>query len=126
LLRYALEVCGGPTAFDGLAITWFDQIQTNGVWHLCDQYQNASDQTFFSPQGEIRVRRGADASQLNYQEKLGQQLFNCLPKITTFSLLTNISRDDLYLFCADILQEKIGVPIRMISFGPTERDKICK
>ena len=29
LLRYAIEACGGPSQFDGLAVTWFDQIQAN-------------------------------------------------------------------------------------------------
>lgn len=126
LLRYAIEVCGGPTAFDGLAITWFDQIQVNGAWHLCDHYRNADDRTYFSPTGTIKVRRGTDAEQLEYQESLGKQLLRCVPEITTHAVSSVAERDNLYALCADVLMEKLGVPVRMVSFGPTEQDKICK
>jgi len=127
LLRYAIEVCGGPTAFDGLAITWFDQIQTNGAWHICDRYKNGTDdRTFFSPSGAINVRRGTDEEQLAYQEALGKQLLSCVPEITTYEVPSAAERDNLYSLCADVLQKKTGIPVRMVSFGPTERDKVCK
>lgn len=126
LLRYAIEACGGPAAFDGLAITWFDQIQANGTWHLCDRYQGADDRTYFSPFGAIKVRRGTDAKQLEYQEALGRQLLSCKPEIIAYEIASAAKRDDLYSLCAGVLQEKVGVPIRMISFGPTDRDKECK
>jgi len=45
LLRYAIACSGGPRAFDGLAITWFDQIQTNGSWQICDRYIQLSSAT---------------------------------------------------------------------------------
>lgn len=127
LLRYAIEVCGGPSAFDGLAITWFDQIQTNGQWCLCDRYNDgADDQTYFTPDGELRVRRGDDDAQIAYQEALGKQLLRCTPEITTYEVPSAAERDKLYSLCAGVLQEKVGVPVRMVSFGHTERDKICK
>lgn len=126
LLRYAIEVCGGASAFDGLAITWFDQIQTNGAWHVCDRYRGASDQTFFAPSGGIKVRRGEDSEQLAHQEILGQQLMGCLPEITKYGVSLATERDSLYSLCADMLKEKLGVPVRLVSFGPTEMDKVCK
>ncbi|MAG45032.1 hypothetical protein CL633_04060 [bacterium] len=127
LMRYAIEICGGPDAFDGLAITWFDQIQTNGNWHLCDRYSaGAEDQIYFTPSGEIRVRRGTDAEQLEYQENLGKQLKRCVPEIMSYKIPLYADRDELFSFCANVLNEKIGVPVRMASFGPTELDKICK
>jgi adenylosuccinate synthase len=55
LLRYAINVCGGPSAFDGLAITWFDQIRENGEWLTCDAYQKRDDATVFTREGELRV-----------------------------------------------------------------------
>lgn len=126
LLRYAIEVCGGPTAFDGLTITWFDQIQKNGAWHFCNRYRGADDPKFFTPSGAIKVRRGTDAEQLEYQEALGQKLSRCMPKITTKEMPLTAERDEFFSLCADVLQEKVEVPVRMVSFGPTERDKICK
>jgi len=126
MLRYAIEVCGGPTAFDGLAVTWFDQIQTNGAWHFSNRYSGADDSTYFSSSGEILVRRGADNDQLEYQEALGKQLLGCTPEITTVNIPLDAGRDELFSLCAGALQEKVNVPVRMVSFGPTERDKICK
>jgi adenylosuccinate synthase len=126
LMRYAIEVCGGPSVFDGLAITWFDQIQKNGVWHVCDHYRNVDDPKYFTPSGAIRIRRGVDDAQIAYQEDLGKQLFRCIPEITTHDILSVAKQDDLYSLCASVLQENLKVPVRMVSFGPTERDKICK
>jgi len=126
LLRYAIEVCGGPSAFDGLAITWFDQIQINRVWHVCHSYQSPLDPTFFTPDGALKVRRGCDEAQLRYQQSLGSQLKLCQPVIDSIELEASASHDDLFDLCANLLVEKLGVAVRMISFGPTERDKLCK
>lgn len=126
LLRYALAACDGPTAFDGLAVTWFDQIQANGAWLLCDSYRGTDNPTFFTPSGGLAVRQGVDAAQLAFQQALGRQLFRCTPEIQTLGLSPGASQDELYAFCAGVLQEKLGVPVRMVSFGPTERDKVCK
>jgi len=126
LLRYAVAVCGGPSAFDGLAITWFDQIQANGAWRVCRHYRNTSGPPFFSPSGAINVRRGAGAEQLEYQEALGRQLKNCLPEIETHAVPLDAEREDLYSLCAGVLQAELEIPVRLVSFGPTERDKMCK
>lgn len=126
LLRYAIEVCGGPTAFDGLALTWFDQIQVNGAWHICDSYLSANDQRYFGPSGAIKVRYGVDAKQLEYQEILGKQLLHYQPEITNFCIPSVAEPNNLFALGAGVLREKTGVPVRMVSFGPTELDKICK
>jgi adenylosuccinate synthase len=117
LLKYAIEVCGGPSAFDALAITWFDQIQTNGVWHLCDRYLNSN---------QICVWREEFGDQQKYQEALGKQLLGCKPETKRVEIAMSAECDDLFSLCADTLQCKLGVPVRMVSFGPTERDKVCK
>ncbi len=123
LLRYALEACGGPSAFDGLAITWFDQIKRNGTWKTCNRYVGADDSAFFSPSGEIRV---ADSHSLEHQTALGQKLHECQPEVTTMPIDPGSSNDELYGVCADVLGGMVGVPVRMVSFGPTELDKLCK
>ncbi len=128
LLRYAIDVCGGPSAFDGLAVTWFDQIEKNGEWKICDKYNNKDtrNRTYFTPSGEIKVRQGIDDEQLEYQENLSKQLSSCRPEITTLKIPSDARQEELYSFCAEVLERELGVPIRMVSFGPTERDKICK
>lgn len=124
-LRYAINVCGGPEFFHGLAITWFDQIQANGRWDVCDGYSCVDDPEFFSPQGEILVRRGAGKAQFFHQEKLGQKLRNCQPKLITKSFSADESRENLTGICAGVLEEKLGISVKLISFGPTEDDKVC-
>ena len=126
LLRYAIASCGGRKAFDGLAITWFDQIQNNGFWRICDRYINTSNSTFFLPSGELRVRYGADETQLYHQENLGRQLGDCVPEISEFPVSSNSSREELFDWCASILGEKLGINVRMVSFGPSEQGKVCK
>lgn len=126
LLRYAIANCGGPQAFDGLAITWFDQVQKSGEWKVCDRYQGADDLNYFTQTGDIIVRTEDDQDQLKQQENLTRQLLRCTPEITTHQLDSNATRDQLYDLCASTLKERLGVPVRMVSFGPTELDKMCK
>jgi len=123
-LRYAINVCGGPQAFDGLVVTWFDRIETLGLWQYCSKYEHADDPEFFSPEGEIVVRRGEDAVQLARQERLGQYLKQCRPKLQSYVLLDGTTRDEVVKLCADTIGGELGIPVRMISFGPTEKDKV--
>lgn len=126
-LRYSIDVCGGPKAFDGLAITWFDQIPVLGRWPVCDSYIGTNghgSQEFFSPEGDILVRRGSDQSQLDHQKALGDRMRKCQPKLTWHDLPPG-GRDCVIELCADVLSEKLEVPVRMVSFGQTEDDKIC-
>ncbi|TSC71396.1 MAG: adenylosuccinate synthase [Parcubacteria group bacterium Gr01-1014_70] len=123
-LRYAIEACGGPEAFDGLAVTWFDQVRVNGKWYVCDGYRGAGDSEFFLPNGEIKIRRGADEKQLEHQNRLGNLLRTCRPNITSYDVPTGMSEDDLAEFCAGVMEEKLHVPVRMVSLGPTENDKV--
>jgi adenylosuccinate synthase len=126
LLRYAIEASGGHKAFDGLAITWFDQIVTNQTWHICNHYSDADDPAYFSPEGEIKVRRGTGPEQLEHQAALGQKLQACRPEINSKEVPSTTSSEELYALCASTIEEMVGVPVRMVSFGPTEKDKLCK
>jgi adenylosuccinate synthase len=127
LMRYAIDVCGGPKAFDGLAITWFDQIKKNGRWQFCDHYATGWSPDLFTGEGKIRVKRfKVDDARKLYQAYLGIRLNTCQPELTTINVPPTAERDELFSFCAGILEEKLSVPIRLVSLGPTERDKICK
>jgi adenylosuccinate synthase len=123
-LRYAINVCGGPEKFDGIAVNWFDRVETLGLWEYCHHYRNACDPEFFTPEGEIRVVRGVDESQLRRQEKLGKLLGKCRPDLHTFVMLPGTTRREVIALCANTLKEQLNVPVRMISFGGTENDKI--
>jgi adenylosuccinate synthase len=125
LLRYALAA-SGEGAYDGLAITWFDQVEKLGSWHYCNQYQNATDTSLFTGVSDIKVVTGEGEAQLRHLSSLTEALNNCRPVVKTIPLSQKSSRDDLYAKCAETLLDHLGVPVRMISFGPTERDKVCK
>jgi adenylosuccinate synthase len=124
-LKYAIEVCGGPQAFDGLAVTWFDQIQSNGVWQSCHAYDNANPDYFLSP-NRIKVSQEIGTDHIQYQRGLGHALTECVPQLQTVPIDANSSRDKLYELVNTTLQASLDVPVRMVSFGPTEQDKLCK
>lgn len=113
LLRYAIDACGGPSAFDGLAITWFDQVIANGAWLVCDRYDGTDDRTLFDPSGKIIVHHGPDLR--SHQEALAKALSECRPRVERF--------DPTPETCATLLAEKLGIRVRMISVGPTEEHK---
>ena len=117
LLKYAIEVCGGSQAFNGLAVTWFDQIQTNGVWDLCYRYRELPT---------IDVWRPELGFKLKYQEELGKQLSHCTPETKRIEIAMTARRSELFSLCADTLQCELGVPVRMVGFGCTEFDKVCR
>jgi adenylosuccinate synthase len=126
LLRYAIECCGGPEAFDGLTITWFDQIRANGEWQLCSRYAGDHDPTYFTSAGDLKVRFGEDDAQLAHQEVLGQQVKDCTPDIFVRKIPRDATPDELFELCAGVLGEELRVPVRMVSLGPTEREKVLK
>ena len=124
-LRYAIEVCGGPQFFDGIAVSWMDQIQTAGAWHVCDSYANAHDTELFSHDGtRILVQRGEDKQQLLRQNKLGDVLDLCIPNVTHFDVPKSMDINDVTQLCAETILERLQVPVRMISYGPTEIQKV--
>lgn len=89
-LRHAVKSCGGSSCFDGLAVTWLDQIKANGVWNICDRYING------------------------------------IPEITSIPVDPSLGYDELYAVCAEVMEKRLNIPVRMVSCGPTELDKILK
>jgi adenylosuccinate synthase len=125
LLRYALSASGGAGMYQALAITWFDQVAKQGVWEICRRYRGADDTNYFTSDGELRVRCGEDGEQLAYQEQLGQKLLACHPDVEQVHLPQTATREELVSLCADVLSEQVSIPVRMVSFGTTEDDKVC-
>lgn len=123
LHRYAINVCGGPSAFDGLAITWFDQILANGEWLLCNSYNKCDDDAVFDHYGELRIHPNTnDELQAEYTAALTDPD----PNISTQKIDNSLGKDSLYDICAETIQYMLDIPVRMISMGPTELDKLLK
>ncbi len=124
-LRYSIDVCGGPEFFDGIAVTWFDQISDWGLWKFCDGYENADDPEFFEAPSRIKVQRHSDHwEQLAHQRRLTERLNNCRPGRTFSVDVRDVGQRDLCDLCASTFEERLKVPIKMISFGPTENDRV--
>jgi adenylosuccinate synthase len=119
LLKYAIDVCG-PGAIDWLAVSWFDQI--NCAWYICDDY-STRDPKFFTTGGRIKVFDGNPEDMPDYQQKLCSALFECKPEIFAIGDLPE-SQEDRYRLCDRQLRDKLGIPVRLVSFGPTDRDKV--
>ena len=69
---------------------------------------------------EIIVRRGEGRDQLERQRRLGEALNRCRPNVETLSLPTENHAE----FCAEVVGDRLGVPVRMVSLGPTEDHKV--
>jgi adenylosuccinate synthase len=125
LLRYAITASGAD-AYNGICLTWFDQVSKNTSWRLCNKYSGSASQHLLTPAGNIKVRTGEDAMQLAYLGELTKQLQVVTPVVEQALLPFGATRDKLFDFVAATLQEHLDVPVRMVSFGPTERDKVLK
>lgn len=123
LMRYAIDVCGGPEAIDGLAISWFDQISQNGAWKVCDRYSEY-DRSYFYDSSRIKVFSGDPVMRPDYQGGLCQSLFACKPEVR--SIVLPDTMEEQYRLCDRELRDKLGIPVHLVSFGPAEQDKLMK
>jgi adenylosuccinate synthase len=123
-LRYARDVCSGVTAFDGLCVTWADTVRRLGEFAVCSSYHKKEDSQFFTNDGHIKVSRESKDKQLVHQEKLTHVLYGCSPCITTYKLPVACTKNDTHRVIGDVLQDALGIPVRMAGFGPTEVDKM--
>ena len=91
-LRYALDATR-ETPFDGLCLTWFDQILATGrIWPIC----------------------------FNYADVLGR----IKPLIREYEIKKPITKSELFELVGGILEKEIHIPLKMLSIGSTELDKI--
>lgn len=102
LLRYALGT-SSETKLDGLCLTWFDQVLASGrIWPLCVSYKNAPANS----------------------EPYAEFLKRAEPTTIEYSIKKPISKRELFEFVGNTLDGFINVPLRLLSIGPTELDKI--
>lgn len=105
LLKRAIDVCKETgTVFDGICLTWFDQIlKNNRKWVTCMEYQQTP------AKGE---------SYTDY-------LKHAEPSRAAVHFINSISTKDLFQFAGQVLRNNgINPPLSILSVGPTEVDKI--
>ena len=102
LLRAAFRACH-ETSFDGICITWFDQILANNrTWPICLCY------------------RTGHLPDENYTEYLKR----AKPVNTNYTIENPISKYALLEYVDDILFDYTKTHLAILSVGPTELDKI--
>jgi adenylosuccinate synthase len=104
MLRYALEVVG---RLDYLAVTCLDRLEALPELQVCRRYQYDT----FTVE---RIARAPAARSLAYQEQLTANLARCRP------LLERVADQAALL---ELLSADLGLPIGLISSGPTAADK---
>lgn len=123
LLRYAINACGGANFFDGLAVTCFDQVVASGKWAVSNRYHVPHQSPAFTLEGEIQV---ATTPSAETQELLTAALGEVTPHIIRRPISPELTPDQQYDLCAAQVSSMTGVAVRMVSLGPTERDKLLK
>ena len=104
LLRYACAVVG---PLDYLAVTCLDRLVDLGALYVCRSYQHET--------GLIHeIARSPVPHALDYQSQLTRFLAHCTP------ILDQVTDTDSLL---NMLAAALGLPIGLVSAGPTARDK---
>jgi len=113
LARYALDICHSA---DNLAITNLDRLSVNPVWPVAVDYLSPSD--FLNREdGTARIRLGRKDN-LDYQADLTEMLETVEPVYRTIDVSTGLNE---YL---NLIEERLAVPVSLLSFGPTAQDKV--
>lgn len=110
LLNRAIDGCANEK-FDGLCLTWFDQIRKAGIWDICSAY--FINDHLIEPHSRIPTKSYDLVTPITLSFALEDP-----------ELLTNNSK--AFDFCRDILSNHVDIPLRLVSFGPKAKDKFLK
>ena len=139
-VRYAIRCCGGVKKFDGVWLTCFDQILSSAVkkpyidtkldketgertldclqtWPICVGYLKDNGVKYSVH------RPGKDVLTTEFMQHVVPITNHyCLPDQTTFK----DNKPAIYDFLAPIIEELIGLPLKAVSYGTSEKRKIWK
>lgn len=125
--QYALKVVGGV---DALAITCIDQMYDFPSWDLCRAYRFASsgddDGLLFelnSSGDAVGIKLNPTLTDLERQERLTSRLLECIPVYQPYSPIRGLWDEESYQLYLKVLEETLGTPVAIGSFGPTALDK---
>lgn len=113
LLKKAIDVCGGPKEFDGLCVTWLDQIIENDAWQFCHQYLSCPENSIF-PFTFLSI---------GSLDAMGIAIESVTPQILQQDLSYWIEQETID-FCCRLFEAELSVPVRMVSLGPDDQHKI--
>ena len=120
--RYALDVCGET---DGLVVSCLDRLADQNEWKFCREYwldgryDDAHQYFEFNSSGLVTSIKVGVKDDLDYQTRLTELLSMCHPVYGSQSV-ANCSDPKEFL---EVVEDHLGLPIRIASFGPTAADK---
>ena len=123
--RYAISACGG---IDSLAITCLDRLREELMWFVCTHYELAvedCDSDLFD-RDDVSEHLATDMrlgtfQDLAHQERLTNALLRAKPvlRITAaFGTFSENTADHVHR-----IARELDVPVSILSFGPTAKDK---
>ncbi len=117
LLRYAVDVVGYEN-INSIAVTWFDQIVKNGSWDICNRYSD------YNPEYFIDGSRILHSTHRSLDSKSGftNSIFNVHPVVETIQLPND--QELQFELCSELFKNNVGLPVSLVSFGPTKREKV--
>lgn len=132
LLKYAIDACGGPAMFDGLCITWVDQLEKDQEWWICTSYRYKDTMESFDKEIDSDFTEVADQV---YAEGIAISLgkFFAVDRfVVPHKELQEDAREavrkglkeEFVKFVCDSFRQNLGIPVRMISLGPDDKHKI--
>ena len=129
-IKYAIKICGGRGAFDGLIISYLDVLGTHDEWSVCVayEYQGAADNLdhYFEldDQGLIvgyKVHPDThDQVHLDHQRRLAALLTECQPVTTILRPIDGRTLEQVFL---DFVEEHVQVPVVAVARGPRAEDR---
>jgi adenylosuccinate synthase len=127
MLKYAIAACGN---LDGLVVTGLDQLSKLPSWHVSDQYLSTRQSTDLEKFFDLSIDGTIIGIKLNPQEdvesrsQLTKLLFSCSPVYQSVSALNDIRNQNDHLGdYLRVIEDSLGLQIKVTSFGPTAADK---
>jgi adenylosuccinate synthase len=129
-LRYGIEISGGKSSFDGLMISYMDELVKHPEWKVCEAYtyegeipHNLSDYFEMNNGLITAIKRDTNPDeQAHYQHqlRLTALLSNCRPVTTTLRPTEEKTLEQVFIEYAG---EKLGVPVIATAHGPKASDR---
>lgn len=121
-LRYAINVCGGPKAFDGLVVSCLDQMAPFETWSICTSYNPMDAEADLSSlyvmeagkATDIQVwKKGFTEQHLKHQAQVALNLRACFPNLEAYDPTSFLGA----------IEEQLGIPVAISSHGPRDIDR---
>ena len=128
-MKYAIEISGGKETFNGLKISYMDEVLKAKEWEVCVAYKYEGkeldlERYFIVENGlitGIKVRPNTrDIAQLNHQIKLTQILKECQPILKT---LRSENGKPLELVFIDFIETNLDLPVVATAYGTKISDR---